>query len=293
MSKILLTGASGFLGSHLLNSFLLNNHEVVVLKRSTSNLWRIENFKQNFVSYNIDEITVDEVFKKEKPEIIVHTACSYGRKNESIVDLIKTNLIFSLEVFESAIKAKSQTFINSDSLLPKNINNYSLSKAQFSDWMKKYSNSINIINLKIEHMYGPKDDDTKFLGWLIKNMISSSQEEIKLTSGIQKRDFIFIDDIVDAFNLIIRNKVDFKAWNELDIGTGNFIQVREFVRKIALQIEGTNKKEVLNRLEFGEIPYREGEIMEPILDNSKIKKLGWLPKYNIEDGIKETLKNYL
>ena len=292
-TKILLTGASGFLGSHLLKNFILNKFEVIILKRSSSNLWRINDLSKTYTAYDIDQVSIFEVFEKEKPNIIIHTACSYGRSNQKITDVVTTNLFFGLEVFEAALKYKSKVFINTDSLLPRNINNYSLSKAQFTDWLKKDDHDINIVNLKIEHMYGPMDDKSKFLGWLINKMLTKTKESIDLTTGTQKRDFIFINDIVEVFNLVINNQKNLDAFTEYEVGTGNFISVKEFITKIAKQIEDEKNVVILSRLNFGAIPYRNGEIMTPILDNTKLRKLGWIPKYNIEQGIKETLKNYL
>ena len=92
--KILLTGATGFLGSHLLESFLKSNYKTIILKRSSSNSWRINHLVNEFVSYDVDETEIDIIFEKEKPDIVVHTACSYGRKSESISSLLKNNLIF-------------------------------------------------------------------------------------------------------------------------------------------------------------------------------------------------------
>ncbi|MEN9369979.1 MAG: hypothetical protein RI952_844, partial [Bacteroidota bacterium] len=193
--KILLTGATGFLGSHLLESFISNGIEVAILIRSTSDVWRISHLLQKVKAYNIDKIKLKVIFEEFKPEIIVHTACSYGRKNETIIDVVNANLIFGLQLLEESIKINAKTFINTDSLLPRNINNYSLSKAQFTDWLNKKSNQIQVVNFKIEHMYGIKDDDKKFIPWLINKMIYDN-EEINLTSGIQKRDFIYITDVV-------------------------------------------------------------------------------------------------
>lgn len=292
MSKILLTGATGFLGSYLLKSFIINNHEVVILKRSTSNINRIKSLVGNCVFYDIDKEDIDNIFRIEKPEIIIHTACSYGKNNESISNLVKTNLIFSLEVFEASILHEAKLFVNVDSLLPKRVSNYSFSKSQFSDWLKINTYDINIVNLKIEQMYGPDYNENNFIGWLFNNIMSNSSEKIDLTSGVQKRDFIYIDDVIDAFNLIIKNRNQIRGFKEFDLGTGSFIKVKDFVNALALEVEEIYKIEVFNRLNFGAIPYRDGEIMKPILNNTFIRNLGWKPKYSYTEGIKETLKNF-
>ena len=90
---ILLTGASGFLGSYLLESFIALNFNVIILKRSTSSTIRINHLLNNIIHYNVDLLSsLDDVFVQNKIDIIVHTACSYGRSNERLKDIINTNL---------------------------------------------------------------------------------------------------------------------------------------------------------------------------------------------------------
>lgn len=289
--KVLLTGATGFLGSYLLESFISKGFEVVILKRSTSDIWRISHLLDKVKIYNIDEITLKSIFNEIEPEIIVHTACSYGRKNENIIDIINSNLIFGLQLLEESIKNNVKTFINTDSLLPRNINDYSLSKAQFTDWLKKQCNQIQVVNFKIEHMYGVKDDDKKFIPWLIKEMISGDST-INLTSGIQKRDFVYVSDVISAFNLIIQKCELLPVWNEFDVGTSTFTEVREFVLTIATLLEKKYNKVIVPRLNFGSIPYRNEEIMMPQLDNTNLIEHGWKHKVTIKEGVEKIIKQY-
>lgn len=282
--KILLTGSTGFLGSHLLKSFISNGVEVAILIRSTSDLWRISQILDNVKIYNIDRIKLRVIFDEFRPEIIVHTACSYGRNNEGITDIVNSNLILGLELLEEAIRINVKTFVNTDSLLPRNINYYSLSKAQFTDWLNIKSSHIQVVNFKIEHMYGLNDDKKKFVPWLISRMLND-ENIIDLTSGVQKRDFIYITDVVDAFNLVIEKSLILPVWNEFEIGTGKFIQVRDFVLSIAELLEKKYNKKIIQRLNFGAIPYRKNEIMLPKLNNSDLLEIGWHPEVGIEDGI--------
>jgi nucleoside-diphosphate-sugar epimerase len=291
-TKILLTGATGFLGSHLLESFISQGCEVTILKRSTSDTWRIKHLLEKVKSYNSDEVALGIIFKETKPDMIVHTACSYGRNNESLIDIVNTNLIFGIKLLQESITNNVKTFINTDSLLPRNINDYSLSKAQFTDWLQKRSDQIQVVNFKIEHMYGVKDDNKKFLPWLINEMINGSGD-INLTSGIQKRDFIYISDVVAAYGLVIQKRKSLSSWNVFDIGTNVFTEVKQFVLTIAEELEKTNKKGIISRLNFGAIPYREGDIMVPQLDNVKLTALGWEQKMTINKGVSEILKEYI
>jgi nucleoside-diphosphate-sugar epimerase len=286
--KILLTGATGFLGSYLLDSFISQGFDVTVIKRSTSDIWRISHLLDKVKVYNIDNTKLKLIFQEVKPEIIVHTACTYGRREESMVDIINSNLIFGLDLLEESIRTNVKTFINADSLLPRNINDYSLSKAQFTDWLKKKSNQIQVVNFKIEHMYGVNDDDQKFIPWLINKMINED-EIINLTSGIQKRDFIYVTDVVNAFNLIINKRYKLSDWNEFDVGTNVFTEVKEFITEIAILLEKKYNLEIVTRLNFGSVLYRNEEVMVPQLDNRKLMELGWEQKVFIKEGIKKIL----
>jgi CDP-paratose synthetase len=286
--RILVTGSTGFLGSHLLESFISNGIEVAILIRSTSNLWRISDLLGRVKVYNSDKIKLKVIFDEFRPEIIVHSACSYGRDNERVTDIINSNLIFGLELLEEAIRTNVKTFINSDSLLPRNINDYSLSKAQFTDWLTLRSSQIQVVNFKIEHMYGVKDDEKKFIPWLI-NKMKNDDKQINLTSGVQRRDFIYITDIVSAFNLVIQKRETLPLWNEFEVGTNIFTEVREIVLKIAEILEDKCEKAIIPRLNFGSIPYRKDEIMCPNLNNKELVALGWVCKVGIVDGLEKIL----
>jgi len=289
--KILLTGATGFLGSHLLESFISQGFEVSILKRSTSDTWRIANKLGEVETYDVDKTSLKSIFKVVKPEIIVHTACSYGRNNEKFLDIIKSNLIFGVHLLEESINSGVKTFINTDSLLPRNINDYSLSKAHFADWLKTRSSKLQVFNLKIEHMYGIKDDKKKFIPWLINEMINGD-DDVQLTFGIQKRDFIYVTDVVSAFNLIIQKRKLLLDWNEFEIGTNLYMEVKEFVLTLTQYLEKKYCKVIVPRLKFGSIPYRENEIMVPELDNTSLRALGWHSKVSTLEGIKLILKEY-
>jgi CDP-paratose synthetase len=286
---ILLTGATGFLGSHLLESFVQQELNVIILKRTTSNTWRIDHLLDKVKIWDIDTVDFKTVFSNEKVDVVINTVCSYGRTNEILLDIVNSNLIFGLNLLEEAIKNKVITFINTDSLLPRNLNDYSLSKAQFADWLYQRSEKIQVVNFKIEHMYGPKDDSKKFLPWLMNEMIEKT-DDINLTSGIQKRDFIYITDVVAAYNLVLQKRVSLSKWSQFDIGTNIFTEVKEFVLLLAQELEKLNNTKIVSKLKFGVIPYRKGDIMVPELDNVKLIELGWKPKISIAEGILKIFK---
>jgi len=286
---ILLTGATGFLGSHLLEALLVNGYDVVILKRSFSDTWRINHLLERIKFYDTDKVPLEKPFKENKIKTVIHTATNYGRKGEKTTEIIETNLVFPMRLLEIAVLFNTDTFINTDTLQYKYLNTYTLSKKQLVEWIKIFRPKIQIVNLKIEHMYGPKDDKSKFVTWLISELVNNS-DEIKLTEGEQKRDFVYIDDVVNAYIKILENKGKFSGFIEFDVGTGKQVRIKDFVIKTKQLVSSILGIEVRTNLNFGAIPYREGELMEIEEDIKPLLDLGWKPEVELEEGIRNTVK---
>jgi CDP-paratose synthetase len=287
---ILLSGSTGFLGSYLLKRFIREGFEVIALKRSTSNTFRVESKLDKATFYDVDQTELATIFKNHDIDIVVNTATDYGRVNKQISGILNTNLLFGIELLENAVDCHVKAFINTDTLLENDINAYALSKNQLVQWMQFLSDKVNMINIKIEHMYGPMDDDKKFIYWII-NQLKKNVERIDLTSGVQKRDFIYIDDIVEAYMFIIKNIRDLSSFEEFELGSGNAVEVREFIKLIYNQMK--QSQTLTTELNFGAVDYRAKENMHMEADISKLKSLGWEPRVKLEDGIKTILEEEL
>lgn len=294
MSKcVLLTGGTGFLGSHLLEALIKKNHQVIILKRLNSNLQRINHLAGEFKSYNVEETSIDEIFTFNRIDSVIHTACCYGRNNEKINEIIDVNLVLGVKILDACLKYGINSFINSDTFFnnakirQKHLGAYSLSKRHFVDWLMLHSDKIKAVNLVIEHMYGPNDNGSKFIPWLI-SQFSNNVDCVQLTGGEQKRDFIYVDDVVSAFLLVLDlADQEFQQFN-YGVGTGNMLSIRDFVYK-AKDIYEQKNGVIASRLEFGILPYGINEIMEIPSDNSGLCSLGWVPKNTIEIGLNKTI----
>ena len=188
MSKsfILLTGGTGFLGSHQIEAFIKKSYKVILLIRKSSNLSRIKNLLNNLIIINIDSEPLKDIFKKYKINYVVHLACNYGKNNKSKKELTQSNIIFGQDLCKNAILNNVRFFINIDTMLPENLNNYSSSKKIFSNWLKLQSNQIKIVNLKVDYIFGPKNNKDSFVNLLIYKFINNVNE-VRLTSGLQKK----------------------------------------------------------------------------------------------------------
>ena len=287
MKRVLLTGATGFLGSKLLARLLTapDMYEVTILKRSFSDTWRIEPLLPRVRSFDLDKIRIWDVFERSRYDTILHCATDYGRKAVPRSDIIESNLLLPLRLLEAGLDNGVRSFVNTDTMLDKNVSDYTLSKRQFREWLQTVSGVVSGINMVIEHFYGPGDDDSKFVAQIIKSLLRSVPK-IPLTAGAQKRDFIYIEDVVDAFMCVLNNVSNQVAgYFEYEVGSGTSVSVKELVT-LTKSICGNR----VTRLQFGMIPYRSNEPMDVSVDLSRLQALGWRAHYGLAEGLRRTVE---
>ena len=283
--RVLITGITGFLGSHLAKALLAHDYEVFALKRAASSLSRIESIINDINLYDIDDI--DSLFRKcGKIDTIIHTATCYGRNNEKVSDVFAANIEFPLRLLEAGNHAGVETFLNADTTLNKYLNPYSLSKNQFLELGKFFSmrKKMRFWNVKLQYIYGPNDDPAKFSAYVINSCLENISE-LKLTKGEQKRDFIHIDDVVSAYMCLLREVDNLNnSFVEFEVGTGHSISIREFVETVHRL---TNSRTLLT---FGSLPYRDGEVMQSKANTTALKALGWHCLNDFETALNMTIE---
>ena len=279
----LVTGATGFLGSHVVKKLLAEGQKVVILKRSFSNTKRLATELSKIKSYDIDKLDdFADVFREQHIDVVIHTATCYGRQGEAVEQIYDVNLKFPLKLLELALRFNTDTFFNTDTILSKYLNWYALSKKQFSEIGQQFAHmgKINFIDAKLEHMYGEDDANTKFVTFMLE-ALQNNQDELKLTAGEQRRDFIYVDDVVEAYWKILTSQSNDKRYQQYEVGTGKTISIKELVM-LAKSITKSQTK-----LVFGAIPYRENEIMNSKANVESLLNLGWQAKVDIETGIRK------
>lgn len=285
--QVIVTGATGFLGSSLVKALVNTGHQVIILKRTTSDTTRLSHVLPKLVAYDVDRIDLAEVFTKHgSVDAIIHTATCYGRKGESTSEIFIANTLFPLQVLEAAVKYNVPLFINTDTVLDKHTNSYALSKKQFQEWGKNFAEAgkISLINVNLEHMYGPGDDESKFTTYVMDSCLRNIPE-LLLTPGEQKRDFIYIDDVVSAYLLLLqKTPKEQGAYMEFDVGSGQAVPIRTFVETIH-RLTGSQTK-----LHFGAVDYRKNEIMASKANIEALKALGWSSSTDLEAGILACIK---
>lgn len=276
-SSILFTGATGYLGRHLVKHFSDAGFEVFALIRKTSNTSLLRE-----INSEIKFITKEELSNLGKIDIFLHTATAYGRKGESEDEIFKTNIELPLSILKS-IHHPNLLVVNTDTSLPKGLNAYSTSKKEFVERLHLDFGELKIANLICEQFYGPSDGT--FLTFIKKSL--EKGEPIEMTDGTQKRDFLFIEDLVKAYDLIISKLEELSfGVNDFEVGLGKSYSIQDITLLATEVLEGNP-----NLFRWGAKPMRENEVMDSVADISKLSKLGWKPQYSLKEGMAKTYKS--
>lgn len=244
---------------------------------------------EQVVWLNLEDDGLKEAFRRHSIDAIVHCATNYGRGTVPSIELVEANLILPLHLLQEAEAKGVRVFLNTDTILDKAVSEYSLSKKQFLDWLRHYSGRLVCANIALEHFFGPFDDASKFATFVIQSILRN-EPSISLTAGLQKRDFIFIDDVVAGFDLILDDALGRAAGAtagqllEYEVGSGHPISIRDFVQKVK-ELSGNTR----TRLDFGALALRPAEIMESKVNLGPLRSLGWAPATDLIAGLTKTL----
>ncbi|WP_295538164.1 NAD-dependent epimerase/dehydratase family protein [uncultured Pseudacidovorax sp.] len=279
--RIVVAGASGYLGSRLVKRFSANGYEVVALVRSRNSLGHLKGMTGDFLVEEIRSEMSDN-FSSQNCEAAFNCVASYGRRSESIGEIISANTIFAANFFRAAAGSTARRIYQIGSALPPEINAYSLTKSHAFDWLRLTATSApekQFIHLKVQQFYGPGEEEDKLITYLL-NQLGTGGPPLKLTDGTQRRDVIYIEDLLSAIETIFEKYGKF-GLTEFELGSGQSIAVRDIVLEVAKAIQSNRK------LDFGSITRRAGEPENLCANITALRDLGWAPKWSLTEALVE------
>ncbi len=300
MKKIVIAGGFGFIGKNLIEN-LIKNYEIVVIDKVVDFEFVEKNPKVKFYEYDfLKEDSIKDILEKEAPNYIINliSIVSAERNMEIFDDLIKINLGILLKLYYASKNLKSlklflqfgsgEEYGNIESLLKEEFREYpnspySLTKQLSTNTAimlnKNYDFPITVI--RPSNLFGKYQAINKFIPYVINQL--KENKDIDTTFGEQKRDFIYAEDFVRAISLLLINSERFIG-EIVNISSGKSYSLKEIILFCKDYIKSESK------VNFGKIPYRENEIMNFELDNSKFKE-----KINttFEVELLESLKSYM
>ena len=301
LTKIFVTGATGFIGANIVRRLVSTGFEsIFVSVRKSSNLWRIKNLLGKIKPVDFDFADGKEVLKKIKkvnPEIIIHTAtCGGFAFQDNYRDIIAANITNTVNLLESVKTLNLRLFVNTGSSSEYGIKSEPMSEDKSCFPMSFYGisklcmtlfcrlqglmSSLPVCTLRLFSPYGYCDDKNRLIPQVITSALLG--RDIVISNPDNKRDYIFIDDVVNAYLKVISKK-KFKG-NIINIGSGKEYSVKN-ITEIILKLTGSKSK-----LKFKKSESKITESPAWMADITKAKEiLEWEPAIDITPGLKKTI----
>ena len=306
--RILITGGLGFIGSHLVESLASKNHHIMILTKTLSKRTNISVSHKRIDIKKIDVTKfqkVGEMIEGFKPDIIIHLAGntshlkSFQKPFHDVDSNIKTTLFMLEKIRQLKIPCRfilGSTFIviGKPVKLPVNENTscnpttiYGTNRLASEHFCKIYHSlyGINTNIFRITNSFGPREQiipNKNAVNFLINQAFLGGKIQI-YNKGDYYRDFIYIEDVISGISTIIdKGEPGELYW----IASGKKILFKKFAKILSeitkCQIEFPDTPEYTKKVDVGNF----------VVDNSKLKKLGWKPRVMLEDGIKKTLESF-
>ena len=317
--RVMVTGGAGFIGSHLVEEYLKNNVERVVVYDDFSsgtmeNLKHIKDDRLKIAKGSIlDEDLLNRIVRDEKIDIIDHQAAELeiysgikDVKRDARINIfgtinilnsaIKNNVKKVLFASSGAVYGKAETVPQSESHLPKPHWPYGVSKLSAERYCIQYNElyGLNVTAFRYSIVYGPREWFGRVLTMFIKRIFLEGKPPVVFGDGMQIRDYVYVKDLVRAHMLAIEN--DKSCGQVFNISSGRGIKIRDLA-SLLLEISGKNLGIIFDNPREGEASRHQperirlpGELKTFVLDNKKARTiLGWKPKTELRDGLIEEI----
>ena len=302
MNTILITGVTGFLGSHIAEELINHGFKIVALRRSISNSWRCESFKNHIQWINCDNLAdAEQDIINSHPKILIHAAWNGVKASErdnwieqeknlsflvSLLEIVKkTKISKIISLGSQAEFGNFEGSVNEDS--PCNPNTaYGATKVCVSILLKSFSeqNKIEWYWIRIFSVFGPREE----MNWLIPATISNLLEKkrMKLTSCEQSYDYLFAKDFASGILHVVENGNNISG--VFIMSSGQSIKLKDILTYLENKLAPKQRL-----LQIGSIPYRPNQVMH-MQGNSKkfFQSFDFHPVYSIYKGLDETLDYY-
>ena len=297
--KIIVTGGAGFIGSHAVDHLINDGHKVLVIDNLSTGKLNNLNHKADFENIDITDSRISDVVKAFDPNVISHFAAQTSvsiSTNNPILDA-NSNIIGSMKVFDAMNETECRNFIyintggalyGDPEYLPLDeshrinpISPYGLSKWTAERYLlmqkKPYQ---HVKTLRLSNVYGPRQDAFGEAGVvsIFSNKMLSGESVTIFGDGKQTRDFVYVEDVVEAFKQVIKKDETFSV----NISSGKTVSINELyelMSEICRNSISPNYESV-----------RYGDLMHSVLSNKLASELfGWTPRVDLVEGIKRTL----
>jgi UDP-glucose 4-epimerase len=303
MSKCIITGGSGFIGSHIVEALCQRGDEVVVYDNLHSGY--LENIQPFITEHDVEMIHGDimdrdhmvEVFDGATSVFHLGALISVPESMAKPVEYVTINAIGSLNVLEACRLAKVKNVVLSssaaiygdnpvvpkiESMTPEPKSPYAITKLDGEYYFQMYraQHGINAVALRYFNVFGPRQDPKSQYAAAVPIFIDKALKNEDITifgDGEQTRDFIYVKDIAQA-NLLAAEK----GGDVFNVAWGQRITINDLAKTI-IKLTGSSSK-------IHHLPERAGDIKHSMADNQKmVKQLGFAATSTLESGLRDTI----
>ena len=297
--NILVTGGAGFIGSHIVNTYIEAGHCVTVIDNLTSGRLQFLNPKAKFYEIDILDPKITKVLKSEKINAINHHAAQISVSESLINPLVdaNSNIMGTLQLLQCAVSLEIGKFIFASTggaiygeqiYFPANedhpcqpLSPYGISKLSAENYLKFYNEQFGLSTtvLRYSNVFGPHQNPHGEAGVvaIFCERLIKDQKPVICGDGEQTRDFISVRDIAQA-NLIA---LDQSCTGTFNVATGNETSVN-YLTECLLRVSGKKIS-----ADYGSA--RQGDQSRSVIDYKKFHDgFGWQPKVSLEQGLVET-----
>lgn len=295
MKHIAVTGATGFIGSHLVRTLVENKESVSIIVRDQKKAEQCFcDILDQMTIYSVNGSITDlaEFLKKKEITDVVHLATKYITQSdtEDIYCLVEGNILFGMQLLEAMKLAKVKRIINTASswqhyqdneYCPVNV--YAATKQAFEDILRYYSHAegVHAITLEIYDTYGEGDTRSKLIPTWKK--VCRTGEEMQLSAGEQKLDYVYIKDIVSgiikAMQLLKNIPQEEYYEKKYALSSDNIYTLKE-IAAVFEQVYHTKLS-----IQWGKKPYRTREVMTPYRELERLP--GWRANDTLQTGFQK------
>ena len=284
-----MSGATGFVGRHLLQLFEEVDPELLIIKRQETDISYLSSKFKHVESVNSDECLSGECSQDFSDiSIFIHLATCYGRDGQTDEEVKEVNYDLGKSMLNLALESGTSIFFNIDTALPKHANRYAYYKNHFKNDSKIFvrNKRLNFVNLVLENVYGPGDISSTLIPSVI-NACKRRHSEIKLSHGAQKRDFLFIEDAAMGIYTVISN-IKFSSeekFRDIAVSSGNRFSIGEVAKLIKTLTQSKIK------LKFDSVDHNRFDEDLGIGDPQFLRSLGWQPTVSLREGLLKTISD--